>query len=193
MAMARRRATYEDLVDLPENVVGEIIEGELYTSPRAASPHAFATSALNQDLSPVSRLPGGARGPGGWWILHEPEFHFGADILVPDLAGWRQSRMPRVPDVAYFELAPDWACEVVSPSTGRLDRVRKMPVYAREGVEALWIVDPATRTIEVYRLIEARWVVARTVGGDVTTEIEPFEGVEFEVGRWWLGGGDERA
>jgi len=187
MSEAKRRATYEDLFDLPDNVVGEIIEGELYASPRPASPHAFATSAISQDLGPLSRLPRGARGPGGWWILYEPEFHFRADILVPDLAGWRQERLPRVPDVAYFELAPDWACEVVSPLTGRLDRVRKMPIYAREEVQFLWLVDPSTRTLEVYRLIDSRWVVLHTLGGDDVAMIEPFEEIELEVGRWWLG------
>jgi Uma2 family endonuclease len=186
MAQPRRRATYEDLFSLPDHVVGEIIEGELYASPRPASPHAFAVSAIGQDLGPLSRLPGGARGPGGWWILDEPELHFGADILVPDLAGWRQERMPTVPNVAYFELAPDWTCEAISPSTGRLDRVRKMPIYARKGVQVLWLVDPSTHTLEVYRLVDAHWVVLRTLGGDDVARIEPFEEIEIEVGRWWI-------
>lgn len=186
MARAKRRATYEDLFALPDNVVGEIIEGELYASPRPASPRAFAGSAIGQDLGPLSRLPGGAHGPGGWWILDEPELHFGADILVPDLAGWRQERMPAVPNVAYFELAPDWACEIVSPSTGRLDRVRKMPVYAREGVSFLWLVDPSTRTLEVYRLEGSRWLVLRALGGDDIAAVEPFAEIELEIGRWWL-------
>ena len=189
MAVTKRRATYEDLFDLPDNVVGEIIEGELYTSPRPAFPHTFAASVIGQDLGPFSRLPGSSRGPGGWWILDEPELHFGADILVPDLGGWRHTRMPVVPDVAYLELAPDWACEVLSPSTGRLDRVRKMPIYAREGVESLWLVDPSTRTLEVYRLADGHWVVVCTLGGDDVAKIEPFEEIEIEVGRWWISRG----
>ena len=187
MDRAKRRATYADLFDLPDNVVGEIIDGELYASPRPASPHAFVTSAISRDLlGPLSGPPGSARGPGGWWILFEPEFHFGADILVPDLAGWRQERMTTVPNVTYFELAPDWACEVVSPSTGRLDRVRKVPIYGRERVQCLWLVDPSTHTLEVYRLIDTRWTVLRTLGGDDVARIEPFEEIEIEVGRWWI-------
>jgi hypothetical protein len=85
-------------------------------------------------------------------ILAEPEFHLSNDLLVPDLAGWRRERMPRLPDTAYFSLAPDWVCEILSPSTGMLDRTRKLRVYAREGVRHVWLVDPAQRTIEVLAL-----------------------------------------
>ena len=122
---ARRRATYEDLLKVPDILVAEIVDGELITSPRPAFPHAQVTSAVNQDLGPFSRRPGGPSGPSGWWILFEPELHLGADILVPDLAGWRRERMPVLEAVAYSELAPDWVCEVVSPTTARIDRVRR--------------------------------------------------------------------
>jgi len=183
---AHRRATYQDIIDLPEHMVGEIVDGELYASPRPASPHAWACSALGQELAPFSRRPGEPGVPGGWWILFEPELHFATDVLVPDLAGWRHERMPKVPNVAYFELAPDWVCEVVSPTTGRLDRVRKMPVYAREHVRHLWLVDPILRTLEVYRLEGTRWVVASTHGGPEQVRAEPFEAVELDLSRWWL-------
>jgi len=182
----RRRATYADIESLPDHVVGEIVDGELYTSPRPASPHALAASAIGQDLGPFSRRPGSPAGPGGWWILDEPELHFGDDVLVPDLAGWRHDRMPNVPNVAFFRLAPDWVCEVVSPKTGRLDRVRKMPVYARERIGHLWLVDPILRTLEVYRLDGARWVVASTHGGTDPVCTEPFGELEIDLGRWWL-------
>jgi len=192
MKPAKRRAVYADLYDLPEHVLGEIIDGELYASPRPASPHAFATSALGQDLGGWSGLPGSRGGPGGWWILFEPELHFGDDVLVPDLAGWRHARMPIVPNVAYFELAPDWICEVMSPSTGRLDRVRKMPIYAREGCAHLWLVDPVLRTLEVYALNEGRWVVASTHGGAESARIAPFEEAPLALARWWLPENGER-
>ncbi|MEA2625799.1 MAG: hypothetical protein QOD06_1844, partial [Candidatus Binatota bacterium] len=150
---ARRPVTYADLEALPENVVGEIVDGELFASPRPASPHALAETTIGSDV--VSRFhgpPGGADRPGGWWILMEPELHLGQDVLVPDLAGWRRERMPKFPNVAAFTLAPDWLCEVISPSTARLDRSRKMRVYAREGVAHLWLVDPLARILEIYRL-----------------------------------------
>jgi Uma2 family endonuclease len=183
---ARRRATYQDIVDLPENVVGEIVDGELFASPRPATPHARAASVIGQDLGPFDRDPDSPGKPGGWWIFFEPELHFGPDVLVPDLAGWRRERMPRIPNVSYFELAPDWVCEVVSPSTGRLDRVQKVPIYAREQVRHLWLVDPILRTIEVYRLDGSRWAVVSTHGGHATARIEPFDATLLDLSRWWL-------
>jgi Uma2 family endonuclease len=187
MSSPKRRATYADIVDLPEHLVAEIVDGELYTSPRPASPHALAASAIGSTLfERFHRPPGGGEVPGGWWILFEPELHFGGDVLVPDLAGWRRARMPRLANVTAFTLAPDWVCEVVSPSTGVLDRSRKMRVYARESVSHLWIVDPLTHTLEVYRLESGRWIVASTHGGDDRVSAEPFEAVELDPARWWL-------
>ena len=186
MKPARRRATYQDLLEVPESLVAEIVDGDLYATPRPASPHARATSAIGQDLGPYDRDPAGPDAPGGWWILDEPELHLGDDVLVPDLAAWRRERMPVIPNVLFFELPPDWVCEVVSPTTGRLDRVRKMPVYAREGVGHFWLVDPSLRTLEVYRLDGDRWLVAGTHGGSDRARPEPFETLELDMSRWWL-------
>jgi len=186
MDPARRRATYEDLLQVSDLLIAEIIDGELITSPRPASPHARAASVISRALDPFDRRPGDPGGPGGWWILFEPELHLALDILVPDLAGWRRERMPVLENVPYFEQAPDWVCEVVSPSTGRLDRVRKMPIYAREQVGHLWLVDPLLRTLEVYRLERQQWVVASTHGGADSVHAEPFATVELDMSRWWL-------
>ncbi len=186
MDPARRRATYEDLLQVSDLLIAEIIDGELITSPRPASPHARAASVISRELDPFDRGPGGPGGPGGWWILFEPELHLGLDILVPDLAGWRRERMPALENVPYFEQAPDWVCEVVSPSTGRLDRVRKIPIYAREQVGHLWLVDPLLRTLEVYRLEGQQWIVASTHGGAESVHAEPFAAIELDMSRWWL-------
>ena len=187
MHPARRRATYDDLLRVPEHLIAEIIDGELIASPRPASPHARAASGIGSDIwGPFDRLPGGGGGPGGWWILFEPELHLGADVVVPDLAGWRRERMPVMRDVPFFELVPDWVCEVVSPRTGAIDRGRKMRIYAREGAGHLWMVDPIARTLEVYRLENGHWVVAATHAGNEQVRAEPFAAVEVEIGRWWL-------
>ncbi|HZR84053.1 MAG TPA: Uma2 family endonuclease [Candidatus Binatia bacterium] len=191
MKPARRPATYEDLLAVPDNLVAEIVDGELFTSPRPAAPHAIAAAALGGDvLGPFNGPPGHARGPGGWWILMEPELHFGPDVVVPDFAGWRRERLPRIEDVPYFTLAPDWVCEVASPSTAALDRGRKMGVYARASVPNLWLVDPLARTVEVYRLTEHHgrpaWLLAVTHVGGETVRIEPFDAIELELARWWL-------
>lgn len=168
-------------------MVAEIIDGDLYASPRPASPHAVAASAIGGDLNGAfHHPPGGAGRPGGWWILDEPELHFGHDVLVPDLAGWRRARMPVLQNVPAFTLAPDWVCEVVSPTTGAIDRGRKMRIYARERVAHLWIVDPLACTLEVYRLEDERWVVAAAHGGAESVLAEPFHAIAIDLGRWWL-------
>jgi len=183
-----RRATYADLLEVPEHLVAELIDGDLITSPRPAPPHTLAASAIGSLLfDRFNGPPGNPDQPGGWWILDEPELHLGDDVLVPDLAGWRRDRMPELPMTAYFELAPDWVCEVVSPSSGRLDRVRKMPIYARERVAWLWLVEPLQRTVEVYVLDAGQWRVAATHGGPETARIAPFDVVDADMRRWWIG------
>jgi Uma2 family endonuclease len=134
-ATARKLATYEDLFDLPENIIGQIIHGQLITQPRPAPKHALASSSLGDEL--MSPFQKGRGGPGGWWILDEPELHLGPHILVSDLAGWRRERLPELPTTAYFTLPPDWICEILSPSTARLDRADKMPIYAAQGISFL--------------------------------------------------------
>lgn len=179
----RRDELYAELEKLPPNVVGEIVDGVLYASPRPATPHARASSRLGAEL--IGPFDRGRGGPGGWVLLFEPELHLGQDVLVPDIAGWRRERMPRMPEVAAFTLAPDWACEVLSPSTAVLDRARKMAVYAREGVKHLWLVDPSFQTLEVYRLEGPRWTVVATHVGVVKVRVEPFEALEWELGALW--------
>ncbi|NOJ56448.1 MULTISPECIES: Uma2 family endonuclease [Myxococcus] len=180
----KRPATYEDLVALPEHQVGQIIDGELIAQPRPTSRHARATTRLGGELyGPFER---GRGGPGGWYFLDEPELHFGADVLVPDLAGWRRDRMPEVPDTPYFTLSPDWVCEVLSPSTAAVDRSSKRRIYAREGVGHVWLVDPQARTLEVFRLSGGRWLELGTWSDDERVRAEPFEAVELELGVLWL-------
>ena len=151
-----RRATYQDVLDAPVHQVAEIIDGTLYTHPRPAPRHATASSVLGGRLGPPFHRGDG--GPGGWRILDEPELHLGEEILVPDLAGWRRERMPELPDTAYFTLAPDWTCEVLAASTRKLDLLRKRPIYAREGVPHLWLIDPVDRILGGIRV--ARRAVA---------------------------------
>ncbi len=179
-----RPATYDDLVKLPDNLVAEIVNGELHASPRPAPPHAVAGSGLH--LAIGSPFHEGQGGPGGWWILYEPELHLGHDVLVPDLAGWRRTRMPAPPDTAFFPLAPDWVCEILSPSTASLDRSRKLAVYARERVPHAWLVDPVARTLEVLRLHGEHWVIVATHAGDETVRAEPFAEVPLDLRRLWI-------
>lgn len=180
---ARRPATYDDIVALPEHQVGEIVDGELFVRPRLAGPHALGATALGASLVPKMQF--GEGGPGGWWILSEPEVHVVEHLVVPDIAGWRRERMPTSPRETFFTLAPDWVCEVLSPSSSRFDRTRKLPVYARAGISQLWLLDPLAETLEVYRLQSEHWVLLATHGGDDVVSAEPFEAAAVDLKRIW--------
>ena len=183
VAPAKRPASYEDIVALPEHVIGEIVGGELHVSPRPASKHAVAGSALGEELGPPFKR--GRGGPGGWVILDEPELHLGRDVLVPDLAGWRRERMPEIPDVAYFVLAPDWVAEVLSPSTVVIDRGRKLAAYARSHVSHVWFVDPVAQTLEVLRLDGETYRVVMVASADDVVRAEPFDAIELGLAVLW--------
>ena len=177
------RATYQDVLDAPAHLVAEIINGTLHTHPRPAPAHTLASSALGQDIGTPFQF--GRGGPGGWWIFNEPELHLADEILVPDLAGWRRERMPELPDTAYFTLAPDWIAEVLSPSTRRVDLQEKRPIYAHEGVDYLWLIDPADRTLEAFELREGQWVPIAGAKDDEPVCIRPFDAITFSLGDLW--------
>ena len=180
---ASRRATYQDVLDAPAHRVAEIVDGTLHTHPRPAPLHARVISGLEVKIGgPFDFDPDG---PGGWWILFEPEVHFGENVLVPDIAGWRRERMPALPDTAYFTLAPDWVCEGLSASTRKHDLCGKRPIYAREGVAHLWLIDPVDRTLEAFELRDGQWVLIATVADDDPVSIRPFDAITFSLGDLW--------
>lgn len=176
-------ATYADLEALPPHVIGQIIDGELVALPRPAIPHATASTSLSHELGPPFQR--GRGGPGDWVFLFEPELHFGKNVLVPDLAGWRRERMPEVPSAPYLTLAPDWVCEVVSPSSSTIDRVRKPRIYAREGVAWIWIIDPVARSLEVLKLDGDSYRIVDAFEGDEPVRAAPFDAIELGLGLLW--------
>ncbi len=182
MKPLKKGATYDDLRDVPDHFVAEMFDGDLYASPRPALPHANAATAL------VSEIRGSfhRKDPGGWVILFEPELHFGNDVLVPDLAGWRRARLPNVPAAAYLSLAPDWICEVLSTSTEALDRGKKLRIYAREGVAHAWLVDPLVHTLEVMSLDAGRRTQLGRYEGETKVRAAPFDAIELELGALWI-------
>jgi Uma2 family endonuclease len=181
--MSKRPATYADLEALPSNRVGEILGGVLHSFPRPALPHAAASSALGEELGPPFKR--GRGGPGGWVILDEPELHLRDDVLVPDLAGWRRERLPEIPGAAFISLVPDWLCEVLSPATAGIDRGEKMPIYARERVPDIWLVDPLAQTLEIFRLDGDTYRLLKTLTGNAKVRAEPFDAIELELGHLW--------
>jgi Uma2 family endonuclease len=183
-----RPEVVEGYLRAPAHMVAEVLDGELFVMSRPRRQHSRASSRLGGELyAPFDR--GG--GPGGWVILDEPELHLGSkpDIVVPDLAGWRRERVSEdffddeAP--AHIELVPDWVCEVISPSTEREDRGVKMRIYRREKVGHVWLLDPAIRTLEVYRLENGRYSLLDTFDGDDAVRAEPFDAIALELRVLW--------
>lgn len=178
-----KRATYEDVLNAPEHKVAEILDGELFLSPMLAPRDCVVHSRL---MGTVGRaFADGERGPGGWWILTKPEVHFGEQVVVPDIGGWRREGMPTIPDADYFPTAPNWVCEVLSPSTEKFDRARKLRIYAEAGVQHAWLVNSRNRTLEVLRLREGAWTIVGMWEDAAVVRAEPFEAIELELGRLW--------
>lgn len=179
----RRPATYQDVLDAPATMVAELIEGALHLHPRPAPRHARSRSSLGGKL--MSPFDFGDGGPGGWWILDERELHLRADALVPDLAGWRRERMPALPETAWFELAPDWVCEILGSGTRTLDLTDKRRLYAAAGVAFLWFVDPLARTLEAFALRDGAWVLIAALKDDEEVRVAPFDAIAFPLSVLW--------
>ena len=180
---AKKPATYADLEALPPHVVGEILFGTLVTHPRPVRRHGGATSALGMVVGSPHQL--GMGGPGGWIFVDEPELHLGPHVVVPDIAGWRRERMTEPADKPYFEVAPDWVCEALSPSTEKYDKGPKRLVYALYDVEFLWQLDPRVKCLETFRRADKSWLVTGIFFDEEEVKAPPFDSVPFQLGLLW--------
>ena len=177
----KRHATEADLDLVPEHLTGEIIDGDLYAFPRPTSLHGRGAMRLGRALGPADDDDG----PDGWILLPEPAIWFGKKhMLVPDLAGWRRSRMPELPDVKSFKQAPDWVCEGLSPSTGRYDRGRKREIYASAGVASFWLFDPALKLVETFVLAGKHYTIGPIGGGADVVAFPPFP-FKIDLAKLW--------
>jgi Uma2 family endonuclease len=185
MKPLKKNATYDDVLAVPDHFVAEMFDGDLYVFSRPALPHARVSSVLGGAL--MGPFDQGRNGPGGWLILDEPELHFGNDVLVPDIAGWRRARLPGLTAEAYLTLAPDWVCEVLSKSTEPTDRGAKLRIYAREGVAHAWLIDPTRQTLEVLTLDRrGQWAEQDVLEGRATVRAAPFDAIELDLGSLWI-------
>jgi Uma2 family endonuclease len=183
---AKRPADYRDVLNAPSGKIAQIAEGTLYVQPRPAWRHQRVAAALGNRLGPP--FDDGDEGPGGWVLLPEAELHLGPDVFVPDWAGWRRERFAVPADAPYIEIAPDWVCEILSPSTAGFDRVKKLPAYAREGVSHAWLIDSHARTLEIFRLENKRWMLVSTHSEADVVRAEPFDAIELALARFWVDG-----
>ncbi len=184
MQHAYKQTLYEQLESLPEGLTGELLNGQLHAQPRPSGPHGRASVVLDRI---IGRSYDDGDGPGGWWLFIEPEVHFVRDVevTVPDLAGWRRVRMPRIPEGHRFEVVPDWVCEILSPSTESKDREVKMPIYAHYGVAHAWLVDPKRRTLEAYALADGEWHLLAEASGNDIVAVAPFEALQLDLANLW--------
>ncbi len=175
---------YRAIEALPQGITGEILEpGVIRTMGRPGGPHRFSATSIRDALEPFDRKRGGS----GWWFEVEAEIRFLDELLaVPDLSGWKVSEVPP----AFIRenpirRVPDWCCEVLSPSTERVDRDVKLPLYARSDVGWIWLADPQRRAVEVYQARDGAPMLSQRVEGDASAVLPPFER-PLAIGQWWL-------
>ena len=179
------RPTLADLDALPPGVVGEIIEGVLYTMTKPRARHQRTATGIGGDLRGPFDL--GRGGPGGWWIVTEPGIELpNTPEISPDVAGWRRERMPELPEDEPIRVVPDWVCEILSKATRRHDLLVKMPYYAKIGVHHVWMVDLEARTLTAHRLEDGRWLQLGVYADETEARIEPFGEVALDVKSWWV-------
>lgn len=176
-------ATYADLEAVPPNLVAEIIDGALMTHPRPSPRHGATAFSLGGTLK--GAFQNGGSGPGGWVFFVEPEIKFGSDILVPDIAGWRRERLSAYPERNFFEIAPDWICEILSASTEKRDRTVKMRIYGESGIPFMWIVDPRQQILEAFELSNGRWLKFGAWNSDDFVSAPPFDAISFSLADLW--------
>ncbi|MCU0673256.1 MAG: Uma2 family endonuclease [Myxococcota bacterium] len=186
-AAAERFATWEDLLAYPEDVRVELIGGSIVTAPAPLPRHSKPQRGIGRFIGGPFDDDDGHGGPGGWWIFLEVDVRFSPhDVVRPDLAGWRRERLPKPGDVRPIDVRPDWVCEILSPSTTRVDRVDKAALYHRAGVPWLWLVDPIDRTIEVREHGPKGWIVVSAVAAPDVVRLPPFEAAEVPLDRIFL-------
>lgn len=178
------RATVEELAVLrDQGRAVELVDGEIVEKAMPLPEHGAAQTKLGALLDGFNRKGGGPRGPGGWWIMSEVEVLYAAtgEAFRHDLLGFRRDRLPERPKGLPVRERPDWVCEILSPTTARIDLVKKQPTLHAHGVPHYWIVDPEHETLTVLRLAETAYLRILDAGVGDVVRAEPFEATELSV------------
>lgn len=181
---ATKLATYDDLLALGEDVRAEVIAGSIHLAPSGLPEHGHATGSIAHFIGGPFDRDDGYGGPGGWWIFLELDVRLSLhNIVRPDLCGYRRDRLREPWGKRPLDLAPDWVCEILSPSNAAHDRVTKAALYAQHGVPFFWLLDPAERVLETFTLRDGLWMRTGSFDDTATARIVPFEAIELDIGR----------
>jgi Uma2 family endonuclease len=192
----KRPADWQSILEAPPGLKAEVLDGALLMSPRPRPAHGLAQAALSAALFARSQ-PVAGEPRSGWWLVIEPDVLFDPhNIVSPDLCGWRRERLPELPESGPIALAPDWICEVVSPTSARHDRIAKADLYLRGGVPFYWILDPTLRTLEALaaeagRPESGRWVRLGAWSDGDAPSVPPFDALPLDVGGLFVPVADE--
>lgn len=180
MALAHKLATYDDLLALPEDTRAELLAGEIVVQPSASPKHQHIQRKLGRRIG--GPFDDDDDSPNGWWIIPDVDVRFTPrDVVRPDLAGWRRTRLPDPYIERPFDVVPDWICEILSTSNYRYDRGYKSDLYASHGVGHYWLLDPVARFLEAYALDSGRWVRLGAYDEHSTARIPPFDAIELPL------------
>jgi len=181
-APSSKRATFADLLALPDHVRAEVIHGSIVEKASPSGEHASSQLTIGAVLlRRFQRRPGG-RWPGGWWFATEAEVEYEThEVYVHDVAGWRREHLPQRPTGRPLRIRPDWACELLSPSNAKRDLVDKFQTLQRMAVPHYWVIDPIEQTLIVHRWQPAGYLVVLTASAGDVVRAEPFDAVELRV------------
>jgi Uma2 family endonuclease len=164
----------------PPGVRLELVEGEIAVSPSPTPKHSYAVIQLCTILN-----------------VHILEHDLGElyqdvdtildryNVRRPDILFFSKDRLHLVGEQAMLG-APDLAVEVISPSSVQIDREDKFAQYAAAGVGFYWIVDPAGRTLEGWRLEQGRYIPTGRAQGTETLNLPPFEHLSLPLEKLWF-------
>ena len=174
---------YAEIERLPQHVTGEILEpGRVRTMLRPSAAHRRAARILGDTLKARDLNFGGV----GWWLEAEAEVRLPEDrLVVPDWAGWQVETMPQFILQNPIAVVHAWCAEVLSPSNGRDDRLVKTPLYARAGVDWVWLIDPQQRALEVYATSSGQPILVAGGRDDDNVAPPPFA-LPFSLNALWL-------
>ena len=173
-------ATAADLADLERH---EVVGGAIVQKASPSFEHGSVQNGLGFALGGFRGRGRGEERPGGWWIGTEVELELEThEVYLPDIAGWRIERNPEPPRGRPVRVAPDWVCEVLSPSTAARDLGWKLQAYHRAHVGHYWVVDPVNHVLSVYRWQESGYVLVLAAGAGEVVRAEPFEAIQLDIG-----------